>query len=234
MGEETDEKPLSWGAFTLVAIAVGLIITGANRAATGPTATSPTAVGTTATSSAPSPLSTPSPRSEVLAASPETAAPGPGFTWEALQFALVPEACTHPAGRLVDGYLPGIPDNEGYVHMEPDFLAVQMVNDEPGLLTILRCSIGGVGWPMVLVLYGPDLVVRGSVDLGDMEFSAEHVDVVDWVSVGDSVHIVFVAYEGAGTDIEYWKGDLRFEGDQMVVDGAELMAGPFEVTGAPY
>ncbi|MCC6830483.1 MAG: hypothetical protein IT200_03985 [Thermoleophilia bacterium] len=79
----------------------------------------------------------------------------------------VPSACEHPAGTLVDGELPGIPDGEGEVVLDTSHVALGAVvpGRGTGAVAALTCNRGGVGWPQVIVVYDRDLRLLGSLDL---------------------------------------------------------------------
>jgi len=79
----------------------------------------------------------------------------------------VPSACEHPAGTLVNGSLPGIPQGQGSVELVRNQVVLGEVvpGGGVGAVAVLRCDQGGVGWPSVLVFYDANLRVLASVDL---------------------------------------------------------------------
>ncbi len=111
--------------------------------------------------------------SEPSASSAPTASPtpdAPRFALAELQAIRVPELCGHPAGVLVDGRLPGIPEAQGRVMLAPllaeDVAAGAEESDgavigadaagEPFLAATLYCDQGGVSWPNVVVVWDAD------------------------------------------------------------------------------
>lgn len=89
-----------------------------------------------------------------------------------LSSAQVPSLCEHPAGRLVNGKLPGIPEIDGFVAidltMRPPVDADFDGDGANETIAVADCSRGGVGWPTSLLLYG-----RGTTYLD--EFSLEKI-----------------------------------------------------------
>ncbi len=88
----------------------------------------------------------------------------------------VPSLCEHPAGRLVDGALPGIPANMGVVALSsargqsPKTIAVGDLDGRPGdeIAATFNCNRGGVGWPATVLIYGPGPVLLSTVVLKDI------------------------------------------------------------------
>ncbi|MFM7223913.1 MAG: hypothetical protein ACKO1Y_00520, partial [Actinomycetota bacterium] len=74
----------------------------------------------------------------------------------------VPSLCGHPAGRLVGGSLPGVPDNFGGVWIDPSraLLADFDGNGNREIVVEVSCNQGGVGWPPTIILYDAALAVR--------------------------------------------------------------------------
>lgn len=99
-------------------------------------------------------------------------------TAASLLSAPVPAACTHPAGKLKNGELPGIPQGEGSMGLAWDafntslekFLALGDLDGKGGAdaAATLSCNAGGVPWPELVAFYAPGPKLLGSVDLGDI------------------------------------------------------------------
>lgn len=81
--------------------------------------------------------------------------------------AKVPSLCGHPAGRLVDGHLPGIEEGRGDVWFtgKAAFGRIQP-RKAPGAVAVIGCHHGGVGWPDNLVMYDAEGNVVGARSLG--------------------------------------------------------------------
>lgn len=87
----------------------------------------------------------------------------------------VPASCNHPAGTLVGGKLPGIPQNQGDMQLrwlgnpasQRKYLALGDLNGDghTDAATVFDCNAGGVPWPDIIAFYtsGPKLL--GSVRL---------------------------------------------------------------------
>ena len=92
-----------------------------------------------------------------------------------LLVAPVPANCRHPAGKLSDGILPGIPKNEGRMRLawigdetrKPDLLALgDLTGDGVGdAAAVLYCDAGGVSWPEMIGFYAPGPRLLGTVFL---------------------------------------------------------------------
>jgi serine/threonine-protein kinase len=88
-------------------------------------------------------------------------------TAQDLLSAPVPASCQHPAGRLVNGTLPGIPANRGVMELawtgNPRILtesAATAFGDLNGdgtsdAAAVLYCYAGGVSWPEIIAFYAP-------------------------------------------------------------------------------
>lgn len=89
-----------------------------------------------------------------------------------LLHAPVPTACEHPAGRLVNGVLPGVPESQGGAGLDRRNVVLGRLvpGGGRGAAAGLLCSRGGVGWPEVLVFYDERLKLIHHVDL----FSVAH------------------------------------------------------------
>jgi pimeloyl-ACP methyl ester carboxylesterase len=85
-------------------------------------------------------------------------------TAQELLSAPVPASCRHPAGRLVNGVLPGIPVNHG--EMQLAWLNSSPLSESAGTAfgdlngdgtgdaaAVLYCTAGGVSWPEIIAFY---------------------------------------------------------------------------------
>lgn len=97
------------------------------------------------------------------AVSADIASRGP-VTAQELLSAPVPASCEHPAGRLVNGVLPGIPASHGL--MELAWLGGSLLPESAGTAfgdlngdgtgdaaAVLSCTAGGVAWPDIIAFY---------------------------------------------------------------------------------
>ncbi|MEO6469247.1 MAG: hypothetical protein ABIP21_09105 [Acidimicrobiia bacterium] len=84
----------------------------------------------------------------------------------------VPSLCEHPAGQLVDGSLPGIPEIDGSVSIEmvdPPPMITDLNDDGTDeLVAVANCNRGGVGWPNSLLVYGSGLTFLDEFKLADL------------------------------------------------------------------
>jgi hypothetical protein len=97
------------------------------------------------------------------------------LTAASLLSAPVPSLCQHPAGRLVNGHLPGIPANRGSVELawayglrsDHDMMTVGDLNGDgiSDAAAVVSCNAGGVGWPDQIVFYTHGPTVLGAYDL---------------------------------------------------------------------
>ena len=180
--------------------------------------------------------------------SPATPPPGAlalptvaSLTVEELESAPVPSACGHPAGTLVYGELPLVPDGTGGVWLSrdeeglPRHLETTLAGTGPELLVLLDCSQGGVAWPQVVVLYGHGPTVLGWLDLGAVQlpgpsgespYGYEHVVIEDWHPLGAEVRAALVSYQGAGSEVMRWSGSIRMLNEELVLDQVTAVAGP--------
>jgi hypothetical protein len=114
---------------------------------------------------------------------PTTTAPtaesvGAAITENELLRAPVPAACRHPAGSLVNGELPGIPEREGSMELawlrqparKADLLRFGDLNGDGATdaATVLSCNAGGVPWPDLLAFYSAGPILLGSVSLEEI------------------------------------------------------------------
>ncbi|MFN3215489.1 MAG: hypothetical protein ACE367_03230 [Acidimicrobiales bacterium] len=92
--------------------------------------------------------------------------------------ARVPSLCDHPAGRLRNGVLPGIPEGQGVVALRRDQVAIGRLL--PGgrghAAAVIACNRGGVAWPDNVVFYNRRGRIIGHVELFDVTRGGrEHV-----------------------------------------------------------
>lgn len=100
------------------------------------------------------------------------------LTMDALLTAPVPSLCDHPAGRLVDGSLPGVPANRGGVRLagfdgarwKDRALATTWVGSDgrPYAAAVVDCNQGGVSWPQRVLVYTEGLKLVGAFDLAEV------------------------------------------------------------------
>jgi pimeloyl-ACP methyl ester carboxylesterase len=117
----------------------------------------------------------------------------------------VPASCTHPAGVLVDGKLPGIPQNHGNMQLrwlgdpssKPKYLALGDLNGDghADAATVLDCNAGGVSWPEIIAFYtaGPKLL--GSVGLDSINLHGH--------SAGENDFVNKMSYSNGAIDVSW-------------------------------
>ncbi|SES30640.1 hypothetical protein [Lentzea albida] len=144
-----------------------------------------------------------------------------------LRSAPVPGMCRHPAGKLVDGKLPGIPENDGFVSLQSETIQLGDLTGDGtrDAAAIFDCSRGGVGWPNHVVLYGPGPKVLGSIDLGDVITDAEH-SVVSRMSIADGdISLTWNSYQGASFCLREWTGRIHWDGSKASLLGLKQVSG---------
>ncbi|WP_146073552.1 hypothetical protein [Amycolatopsis sp. CA-126428] len=146
-----------------------------------------------------------------------------------LYSAPVPSLCEHPAGTLVDGALPGIPDNQGVVELaakgEPenviDNLAIGDITSDgvPEMAAVFDCSQGGVSWPEYVVVYSAEEKILGAIDLGDVALGeqVEHAGIERLKSSDDKFLLAFTTYNGAAFCVKKWSAELRWDGHSVTM-----------------
>jgi hypothetical protein len=111
-------------------------------------------------------------RGVVVALSAAALAAVPAHAATPLDDAPVPSLCEHPAGTLVGGQLPGIPEGEGGVSLaalyRPGMIRTGRIRAAGDRVAVLSCSRGGVGWPDNLVFYDAAEQIIGAFDLYDI------------------------------------------------------------------
>src|SRR5258708_3382825 len=121
----------------------------------------------TASNSSTQPSTHPASGSPPVSPSVTVTTPPAHVTAQDLLSAPVPASCQHPAGRLVNGTLPGIPANRGAMQLawlaNPRGIteaAATAFGDLNGggtgdAATVLDCFAGGVSWPEIIAFYAP-------------------------------------------------------------------------------
>lgn len=146
----------------------------------------------------------------------------------------VPSMCGHPAGRLVDGALPGIARYRGYVHLftgtKPDDrvapVRVDLTGDGTDIAAVASCSQGGVAWPEWVLLYSekPRLHLIGQFDLGSIA-ATEHATVSGLVVSGDAVQVQWGTTDGCCTNPQEWSATLTSNGSKATVTRVTQVGG---------
>ncbi len=151
-----------------------------------------------------------------------------------LSTAEVPSLCGHPAGRLVDGSLPGLPPDMGHVALlsprSPDKTEAIIATGDltgdarPDTAAVFSCNQGGVSWPHWVVLHDERLRVLGAVDLGALTTSGRGV--VTRLAIDDQrVTMDWSTHEGAGACERTWTASIRVAGGEAGVEGQEQVGG---------
>jgi hypothetical protein len=117
----------------------------------------------------------------------------------------VPASCNHLAGTLVNGQLPGIPQNQGNMQLgwlgdpssqHPGLALGDLSGDGHGdAATVLDCNAGGVSWPAIIAFYtaGPKLL--GSVGLDSINLSGH--------SPGENDLVNKMSYSNGAVDVSW-------------------------------
>lgn len=166
----------------------------------------------------------PTTRSPSLRPTSAATAPDRLITTNALYQAPVPSLCGHPAGTLVDGSLPGIPADQGYVNLlakSEGMRSALVFGDLTGdgaidAVAVFGCSRGGVNWPHQIVLYAPGPKILGAIDLGAVT-SSEHADVEQMTIKSGDVLLEWKSYSGAGFCSKNWSARLHWDGQMVAV-----------------
>lgn len=101
-------------------------------------------------------------------AAPAGAAEDEAVTKKALKSAPVPSLCEHPAGTLVNGKLPGIAPDYGFVVLGPKrSIAKGKVQPSSAgdAAAVIHCSMGGNSFFHNVVVYGPGPTIIGKAAL---------------------------------------------------------------------
>jgi hypothetical protein len=184
------------------------------------------------------PTAEPQPTSNQVSTTSATSVPTPKITTEDLERAPVPSLCGHPPGDLVDGSLPGIPENQGFVALHAklsDSTDGVVFGDLTGddsidAAVVFDCSQGGVNWPQQIVLYAPGPTILGAVDLGAVA-QFEHDDIQHMVITSGDVLVEWESYEGAGFCVKNWSAKLHWAKSEVdISDVTELPAQPDTAT----
>ncbi len=139
-----------------------------------------------------------------------------------LDGAAVPSMCGHPAGRLIDGSLPGVPENFGGVAIKKGTIRTGVLKGRPGKVRAVVgwCSQGGVSWPEWLLVYTATSppkrlaavniynVTRGGREsIGGLRFTGGRL-VVDVVAIGQKDDAACCGTADARLTFT-WNGRLR-------------------------
>lgn len=113
-----------------------------------------------------------------------TGTAGARLTQADLLSAPVPSLCGHPAGRLVEGLLPGLAAGVVWVFTDssgaipPGRVAYGALGEDlsSGAAVAVYCDQGGVGWPEAVVLYRPGPTYLGHVVLSELAPGRQQVE----------------------------------------------------------
>jgi pimeloyl-ACP methyl ester carboxylesterase len=164
-----------------------------------------------------------------------------------LQSAPVPALCEFPAGKLVDGQLPGQPVSAGHpptlVTTALDGAGAELValgdldlNGRGDAAAVVNCNAGGVGWPDNIVFWsagptGP--TVLGAYQMGDavgdarngttkLTYQSDGSVVVDSLDAREFDFGCCVTGRARVT--------LKWDGQHVVATDVQRLSGPYEVT----
>jgi len=162
-----------------------------------------------------------------------SAEPTGGPSADDLLSAPVPSLCTHPAGRLVNGSLPGIRPNGGHVTIATkasDYLQAPVRADFDGdgvdeIAAIVECDKGGVAWPQVLVVYRTGPTLLGYVDLADVT-KAEHSTISRLVPDGNGVTLDWDSTNGCCGDPSLSTARAVWNGSRVVLRETATLSVP--------
>jgi hypothetical protein len=132
----------------------------------------------------------------------------------------IPASCRHPA-TLLQGYKREWGNPAGTYAGGADLDTKHVLfgditgDGRSDAVAILNCSAGGVGWPQLLLVYGPGTHLLGSYDLANAAPGFEHV-VVDRLASADSgIDARFSSYQGAGFNVATYQGRLTAAGGKV-------------------
>ena len=126
-----------------------------------------------------------------------------------LASAPVPALCTHPAGNLVNGSLPGIPSNDGVVQLadeaftsSPGYLLTDLNGDGvTDAAAVIYCNLGGVSWPESIQFYTHQAGSPGLKRLGGI--SLETVSIPAGANPDSRDYVETMKAAGGGIDVTW-------------------------------
>lgn len=134
-----------------------------------------------------------------------------------LRDARVPSLCGHPAGRLVDGTLPGIPQFQGHVTLDEQRVAVGrfIPGKRREAAAVVTCNAGGVGHPDNIVFYNANGRMVGFRRLFAVTGGGrERINRI-WITKGTvHVQVVGIAQDGDASCCGTASAKLEFRWDR--------------------
>lgn len=130
----------------------------------------------------------------------------PPIELSALLTADVPALCDHPAGTLVDGVLPVIDETMGGTFLDSATIGAIHAGDVPeyvafhpgetaAVASLVRCYMGGVGWPDNIVFWDENMSLLGGDSLSEFTGgiregltglrAADEGYTAEWLSAGE-------------------------------------------------
>lgn len=115
----------------------------------------------------------------------------------------VPSLCGYPAGRLVNGRLPGTGEGEVVLDSDTTVVGTLVKGGGTGAAAVFSCDQGGVGWPQQVVFYNRNLRIIGRLDTGRVGVNSGRAKVAK-VSIKKRVATVYVTAVGEAGDFDLW------------------------------
>lgn len=120
-----------------------------------------------------------------------------------LPSAPVPSLCEYPAGRLVNGRLPGTGAGNVTLDLTRSRVGNLIKGGGSGAAAVLSCSQGGVGWPDHVVFYDSKLRIIGHFDSGRIGVQSGRAHITA-VSISKRVVTIRVIAVGQSGDNDLW------------------------------
>lgn len=137
----------------------------------------------------------------------------------------IPAACTHPAGRLKNGSLPGLGPSEGFATIDitgrttvPPAIGDVTGDGVADAVAMLHCSAGGVDWPQILLLYTSGTKLLASVDLSNLT-PAEHAAPVLLRISKRAVIVEWQTHDGCCSNSRFWGATFRWQPGKLLAKG---------------
>lgn len=147
----------------------------------------------------------------------------PDVTLETLKTAEVPAACEMPRQRLRGNKTAPIPNSgaNGYISLDqpkPEFADVARLGYRQAVSDYV-CSLGGVGWPPIVILTGKNGQLLGHVDLTELTSRADgDRGLVESFQIsGDTVDVRWTSTSGCCMSLTHHSTRLRWNGSALTV-----------------
>lgn len=115
----------------------------------------------------------------------------------------VPGMCGYPAGRLIDGHLPGTAPGNVDLDLARTRVGKLIKGRASGAAAVFSCSQGGVGWPEHVVFYDSGTKVIGHFDSGSIGVASGRAKVAR-VTISKRVVTIRLLAIGQPGDNDLW------------------------------